>query len=62
MRSRDKYIKMQKALARVVKQAKKQAEPKPQNRDQEEDEENTEEADNNHLDAASTQWNGFQWW
>ena len=68
MRSRDKYIKMQKALARVVKKAKKQAEPKPQDRDQEEDEENTEEADNNHLDAASTQWKGSSggswnsWW
>ena len=43
MRTRDKYIKMQKALARVVKQTKKKAEPEPQNQDQEVDEENAEE-------------------
>ena len=59
MRSRDKYIKMQKALARVVKQAKKQAEPKPQNRDQEEEEENTEEVIE-WNDSSGGNWNN--WW
>ena len=42
MRARDKYVKMQKALARVVKQAKKKAEPEQQNRERQEDEENDE--------------------
>ena len=35
MRARDRYVKMQKALARVVKHAKKEAEPAPQSREQE---------------------------
>ena len=39
MISRDKYIKMQQALARVVKQAKTKAGPEPQSPEQEADEE-----------------------
>ena len=71
MRSRDKYIKLQRALARVVKKAKKEAEPRPQSRvgtppvamerqseEQEEDEVIDEEVNDSYQDVSSTQWRG----
>ena len=71
MRSRDKYIKLQRALARVVKKAKKEAEPRPQSRvgtppvamdrqseEQEEDEVIDEEVNDSYQDVSSTQCRG----